>query len=259
MEGEHTPRPDEVRPIRNRNVYLAFVFLMQFSLVVGLAIFVYRRDWEDVFLTLAVIGLTLLPPLLRRHYQIVLPAEFHLIAVAFVYLSLFLGSARDFYYRFWWWDIVLHMGSGFLLGIIGFLAVFVLNRTDRIPPGIQPSFLAFFSVTFAVFVGVLWEIFEFTVDQIWPHINMQSTETGVVDTMHDLIVDTLGAVIVAFMGWTYLKTGRYAFVADGVRRFIRKNPHLFDRPREQFASFRQRRAQRRDRDTKTKGLPPGPG
>jgi hypothetical protein len=55
---------------------------------------------------------------------------------------------------------------------------------------------------------------------------MQSNETGVVDTMIDLIVDVIGAVIVAAMGYAYLKTGRYSFIADSVRKFVRKNPHL---------------------------------
>lgn len=255
MEDDHAQRPEESRPEGTRNVYLLFVLLIQASLLVGLAVFIYRRDWEDIFLTIGVIGLTLIPELLRRRYRIDLPPELQLIAVAFVYLSLFLGSASDFYYRFWWWDIVLHIGSGFVLGFIGFLAVFVLNGTDRIPHGIQPSFLAFFSLTFAVFVGVLWEIFEFTVDQIWPHVNMQSNETGVVDTMHDLIVDTLGAVIVAIMGWTYIKTGRYSFLANGVRGFIHRNPHLFDKPRKNFAAFRNRRSRRRKGDEDAKGLP----
>ena len=37
------------------------------------------------------------------------------------------------------------------------------------------------------------------------------------------------AVIVGLMGWAYTRTGRYSFIADGVRKFIRKNPHLFRR------------------------------
>lgn len=56
---------------------------------------------------------------------------------------------------------------------------------------------------------------------------MMSWETGGVDTIVDLIVDTLGAVIVGLMAWTYTRTGRYSFIADGVRKFIRKNPRLF--------------------------------
>src|SRR5690606_25136735 len=100
-------------------------------------------------------------------------------------------------------------------------------QTDRLPRAIHPKFLCFFGVTFAVFAGVLWEIFEFAVDSTWPHVNMMSNETGVADTMHDLIVNTLGAILVALMGWAYFRSKRYSFLVDAVRGFIQKNPRLF--------------------------------
>lgn len=210
-----------------RNISVTLTLILQGLIVVGLALFIYRRDWENVFLTTIVLLLTLMPVLLWRRYRIVIPPEFQLIAVAFVFLSLFLGSAFDLYYKYWWWDDVLHTSSGFLLGIVGFLAMYVLNGTDRLPADLTPAFRCIFGVTFAVTLGVLWEIFEFAVDRLAPAINMQSGETGVVDTMHDLIVDTIGAIIVALMGYAYLKTGRYSFIADGVRGFVHKNPRLF--------------------------------
>ncbi len=223
----------------NGGTYATLTLLIQAVLVVGLAMFIYRRDWEDVFLTLLVIVLTLIPAFVFRSLRVFIPPEIQLVAVSFVFLSLFLGSAADFYYRFWWWDIVLHAGSGFLFGMVGFMVLFLLNQTDRLPAGIRPVFLCFFGVTFAVFVGVLWEIFEFTVDSFFPKINMQSTETGVKDTMHDLIIDTLGACIVGLMGWAYFKTGQYSFIAEGVRKFIQKNPQLFRRKRKSAARERQ--------------------
>ena len=225
-----TPAPPDAarpgHPPEERNLYLTLTGFLQALLAVGLVLFLLRRSWENVFLTAVVIGLTLVPALLFRRYRVIIPPEFQLVAAAFVFLSLFLGSALDFYYRFWWWDLVLHTASGFLLGIIGFVALFVLNQTDRLPAGMRPAFLSFFGVTFAVTLGVAWEIFEFAVDRLWPSVNMQSTETGVRDTMVDLIVDTLGAVVVAVMGYAYLRTGRYSFIADGVRSFVRRNPRL---------------------------------
>jgi hypothetical protein len=203
-------------PAKGRNIYLAVTLVIQAMLMIAL-----------VYLTTMVIGMTLIPAFLWRRYRIFLPPEFQLISAAFIFLSLFLGSARDFYYRFWWWDIVLHTGSGFILGIVGFIALYLLNQTDRLPRELSPGFRCFFGVTFAVFLGVTWEIFEFAADQVAPYLNMQSGETGVADTMWDLIVDTLGAVIVGLMGYAYLKTGRYSFIADGVRGFIDKNPRLF--------------------------------
>src|SRR5688572_15329955 len=224
-----TPVPTPGYPAEERKLYLALTYAIQAVLVVGLLLFLYLRNWENVFLTTLVILLTLVPAFLFRRYRVVIPPEFQLVAAAFIFLSLFMGSALDFYYRFWWWDLVLHMASGFLLGIIGFVALFVLNQTDRVRPAMTPAFIAFFGVTFAVTLGVAWEIVEFAVDTVRPEINMQSTETGVRDTMVDLIVDTIGAAIVALMGYAYLKKGHYSFIAEGVRAFIHKNPRLLRR------------------------------
>src|SRR4051812_19028174 len=155
-------------PPEDRNLYLTITWIIQALLGIGLVLFLIRRNWENVFLTATVILLTLVPAFLFRRYRVIIPPEFQLVSAAFVFLSLFLGSALDFYYKFWWWDLVLHTASGFLLGIIGFIVLFVLNQTDRLPPGMKPAFLCLFGVTFAVTLGVLWEIFEFAVDRVWP-------------------------------------------------------------------------------------------
>lgn len=215
MDGEHP------------GLYRNLTLFLQAWLAIGFVLFLIRGDWENAFLTLAVIGFVVVPAFVLRRYRVYVPPEFQLVAVAFVFLSFFLGSARDYYYKFWWWDMVLHTTSGFLLGILGWITLFLLNKTDRIPSGMRPSFLCFFAVTFAVFLGVLWEIFEFAVDSLWPEVNMMSHETGVADTMQDLIVDTVGATTVALMGYAYSKSGRYSFVVDAVRKFVQKNPRMF--------------------------------
>ena len=135
-ESAHSAAVARVKyPADEQNLYIRLTLFVQALLVVGLVLFLLRRNWENVFLTTTVILLTLVPAFLTRRYRVVVPPEFQLIAVLFVFLSLFLGSALDFYYHFWWWDLVLHSASGFLLGIIGFIFLFLLNQTDRLPPG----------------------------------------------------------------------------------------------------------------------------
>ena len=207
-------------------IYITLTLLIQAAVAIGLILFVLRHDWENSFLTVLVLGLTLLPPFLFRRYRVYIPPEFQLVAASFVFLSLFLGSAAGLYHYFWWWDILLHTGSGFLLGIIGFLTLFLLNQTDRIPAGIRPAFLCFFGVTFAVFLGVMWEIFEFAIDLLVPGQNMQSIETGVGDTMVDLIVDTFGAVIVGLMGLGLYQDGPVFFYCGWSQEIYPQKPSL---------------------------------
>ncbi|MDX1656756.1 MAG: hypothetical protein R3310_16220, partial [Candidatus Competibacteraceae bacterium] len=177
----------------------------------------------------AIIAITFLPLVLGRRFEINIPPEFELLAVVFVYASLFLGEVHGYYVRFWWWDVLLHSGSGLLLGIIGFLLVYVLNEQKEVQLHMRPSFVALFAFMFAMGLGALWEIFEFAMDQLFG-LNMQ--KSGLVDTMWDLIVDMIGSLIIALLGWGFLRTREVdSFLERWIETFIEDNPRLFRRRR----------------------------
>jgi hypothetical protein len=57
-------------------------------------------------------------------------------------------------------------------------------------------------------------------------MNMQ--KTGLVDTMWDLIVDTVGAAVIAVLGYGYLTTaGNASFLEQWIDGFIATNPGMF--------------------------------
>lgn len=232
IDGADTGASNEAQPHR---LITILTVVIQAWLAVGMMFFIVRHDWENVFLTATVIALVVIPEFVSRQYRIHIPPEFQLVATAFVFLSLFLGSARDFYYRFWWWDMALHTTSGFLLGIVGWIVLFLLLQTDRLPRAVGPGLVCAFAIAFAVTLGVLWEIFEFAIDSIWPHVNMMSNETGVADTMHDLIVNLIGAVVVGLMGLAYSRSGRFSYLVDAVRNFMQRNQRLFGGKKDRSA------------------------
>lgn len=169
--------------------------------------------------------LTLIPLLLSKRFRVHIPPEFEVLAVIFIYASLFLGEVHGYYVRYWWWDALLHTGSGFLLGMTGFLLVHILNEMENINLHMKPGFVALFSFMFAVGAGAIWEIFEFSMDQIFGS-NMQ--KSGLVDTMWDLIVDTLGALFISLLGWAYLKnSAKESFLERWINSFIAANPRFF--------------------------------
>lgn len=54
-------------------------------------------------------------------------------------------------------------------------------------------------------------------------------KSGLVDTMWDLIVDVIGAGLIAIVGWGYIKSRETdSFLERWIREFIHKNPHLFE-------------------------------
>jgi hypothetical protein len=114
--------------------------------------------------------------------------------------------------------------------MLGFMFVYILNEDDKVDLHMRPSFVALFAFFFAVGIGAIWEIFEFGMDEYFG-TNMQpatpSDPSGLTDTIHDLIVDSVGAAVVGLGGWRYLARPRRSRVDDWASRFIRRNPKLF--------------------------------
>lgn len=202
--------------------WLALLF--QAALVVVIAGGLYERRWFLAFTSLLCLALMFLPALIARRLGALLPVEFSLVTCAFLYAAFALGELRDYYLRFWWWDLMLHSLSALVLGFTGFLLVYSFHTTNRIKAA--PGYLAIFSFGFALTLGTLWEIFEFAMDGALG-LNMQ--KSGLVDTMTDLIVDAVGGLLAAWIGYWYVKGGDFLFADRLVRRFVAKNPRLFPR------------------------------
>ena len=76
-----------------------------------------------------------------------------------------------------------------------------------------------YAFSLAVTIGTIWEIFEFTMDQLFG-LTMQ--KSGLVDTMWDLMVDCAGAFLGAISGFFWMK-GRQIGFSGMIEEFIQLN------------------------------------
>lgn len=212
-----------------KNLQILLAYLMRFSLIIAILLAAWEQLWMLVFVSSAVFILTFLPSMIEKRLHIFLPLEFEFIIIAFIYATLFLGEVQGYYTRFWWWDSLLHFGSAIVLGIIGFLIIYTLNYEPKIKIKLDAKFIALFAFSFAVMIGAVWEIFEFAMDQFFG-MNMQ--KSGLVDTMYDLIIDTIGAIIASVAGYFYIKGGEVPLFNNMIEKFVEDNPKLFKRVKE---------------------------
>jgi hypothetical protein len=113
--------------------------------------------------------------------------------------SQYLGSILG-WYGLGWWDTFMHVVSGAILafsGIALYERLIHRNAGDKI----SPWFVFLFTLSFAALGGVLWEIYEFSSDQLF---NMTLQGGGNKDTMTDLIADTIGGLVIAM--WAGIRT-----------------------------------------------------
>ena len=140
---------------------------------------------------------------------------------------------------------MLHTINGFLAAAIGFSMVDLLNRSEKIVFNLSPLFTAIVAFCFSMTIGVIWEFFEFGMDQLLgydmqkdtvihalcsvtldpegrnvPYVISNITETvvngrdlgiggyldvGLIDTMQDLIVNFIGASVFSVIGFFFVK------------------------------------------------------
>ncbi|MBU0460486.1 MAG: hypothetical protein KKH52_00080 [Nanoarchaeota archaeon] len=201
----------------------AVILFLRLTVVVVIFGAVWNLRWTLLFASILILISTFLPNIFEKKYKINLPLEFEFVIIIFLYTSLFLGEIHSYYTLFWWWDIVLHMGSGIALGFVGFLILYILYCQGKVRA--KPIWIALFAFCFAVAIGAVWEIFEFGMDQIFG-LNMQ--KSGLSDTMWDLIVDSIGALLTSFVGYFYIRGNKIPLFTRFLSKFSKENPRYFN-------------------------------
>jgi uncharacterized membrane protein YjdF len=108
-----------------------------------------------------------------------------LAAAVFVLNSIALE--HHLYWTYWWYDIMMHFLGGCAVG--GMTAWIVL----RLKSSLSWRHVAIATFVSIMVIGIGWEVFEYMTGQFI------GQEDVVVDTVMDLVLDTLGALVTAFM------------------------------------------------------------
>ncbi|MGM0548749.1 MAG: hypothetical protein ACQER0_05690 [Bacillota bacterium] len=203
-------------------LYLTRFFL--FLLLVSVIGNILAKNWLNLFTSVLAIILIYLPAYLTDNGYLKIPNALQFLIVVFIFAAMYLGEQQNFYYRFWWWDSMLHMIYGMGMGFIGFVMVYILNNNEKIDMMLSPVFIAIFAFCFAVTIGVFWEIFEFWMDTIFS-LNMQ--KSGIVDTMFDLMEDCIGAFVTSTIGYFYIKNRKPSRFQRYLSEVLERNSNFF--------------------------------
>ncbi len=199
------------------NFIFIFIDIFRNGIIEKNEIFIKFSERGEIF-TGAIIFLllSLIPDYIEKRNKVDIPDILEIVVIIFIYASTFMSVALNLYYRFFWWDDLLHSLSGVIIGFLGFIFVFKLNENYSL--NLNPFLVALFAFCFAVTMGVLWEIFEFFTDTIlgtthqkWdlpPDSILMGKPyqgSGLRDTMSDLILDSLGALFSSGIGYIMYK------------------------------------------------------
>ena len=218
-----------MKPKRKRDFTGMFIMAVLLSFILPLGYLVVRivshggteevRSREDYVLMLlqCLLGIAaiVLPLRLIRQKTLQIPRVMLVLYIAFLYCAIFLGEVRSFYYAVPHWDTILHTMSGAMLGALGFSMIAIFNNAERIPLNLSPMFIAAFGVlTLRLRWARCGKFNEFTMDSVFG-TNMQKYmldngtaligQAALQDTMKDIIVDAIGALVMSTIGYISLK------------------------------------------------------
>lgn len=149
----------------------------------------YDRLLGDVTIPLVL----LLPRIFSKLFKIKITSAMELVYVIFIILAQFIGSVVNLYNRVWWYDLFAHFLSGVLTSV---LALVILDWFG-IYKEKNKGFNFLFIISFTLMIASLWEFLEFGTDTFLGMNVQHSIETGVRDTMEDMLIAFLGSLIVS--------------------------------------------------------------
>ncbi|MDY5986933.1 hypothetical protein [Sporofaciens sp. SGI.106] len=236
----------------HKSSFMVYVILRALVILV-MILQIFNRNFENVFLCILTLLLLIVPSFIQVNFKIELPTGLEIILLLFIFAAEILGEIQAYYIKIPAWDTMLHTINGFLMAAIGFSLVDILNRNERFSFKLSPVFVAIVAFCFSMTIGVIWEFFEFSMDQFFlldmqkdtvvhtissvmldptggntPTIvgdindvvvNGQSLglggylDIGLIDTMKDLMVNFVGAVVFSIIGFFYIKNrgeGKFA-------------------------------------------------
>ena len=190
MDNKKQPLRREARHLwkEKRSVTLVYI-LLRTSVVLVMLAQIFNRNFENVFLCVLTLLLFMMPSVMKRKLDVELPNTLEIIILLFIYAAEILGEIGAYYVTFPYWDTVLHTLNGFLCAAIGFSLVDILNRSSSERFNLSPLYMAIVAFCFSMTVGVIWEFFECTMDQLF-FLDMQ--EDTVVSAIGSIMLDAPG-------------------------------------------------------------------
>lgn len=262
-------RLDLVAQIKKNKAVFAVYIVLRLIVIVSLVFALVRGNFENAVLCVATLLLLLAPSFIEKSFSVELPSVLEIIIMCFAFSHAILGEIGCFYVKVPWWDTMLHTLNGFLCAGVGFSLIDLLNRDKRFRFELSSVYVALVAFCFSMTVGVLWEFFEFGSDMIFKTDMQKDTvirsitsvaldptksntpvtvdgitsvvvngrelgvggylDIGLIDTMKDLIVNFIGAVVFSIFGFIYIKyRGRKSRVVENFMVTVRKEEEKSD-------------------------------
>ena len=164
------------------------LIIMNIGTIVVATLEFTNNNYSRVMTFIAIFPLLLIPFIIDKIKFKLSDKEIFLYYL-FILLADFIGCVCNLYNTVSWYDIFVHFLSGMFTFVLATIIYRVLSDSDN------KLLKILFCLGIVTIIAITWEVFEFSIDNL-AHTNLQhNQDTGVIDTMQDMIVALLGGGI----------------------------------------------------------------
>ena len=230
-----------------KKITLFIYGLLNIIVLISLIVQIKGGKLENILLCILTLILLMLPMIVQKKFKIVLPMGLEILLYLFILSAIVLGSVYNFYDLIKEWDKILHVFTGVITAFFGLGLVNILNRKNK-KAEFSPLFVCFFAFCFTLSVGVIWEFYEYSMDNFFGQdaqrdtivnhitsvdlndgntisgiaktvlydengnvlyvINSGYLDIGLHDTMQDLLVSSVGSLVICIISYIHLKNNK---------------------------------------------------
>lgn len=160
--------------------------------------------WQVAAVGAACVALAGCLPLFSAASGLRFPFRLVVAVALFCAGALLWGELGDGYEAMPWWDLLLHVASCAVLAVAG--VALALLPTAGARPRTAVWVISMLGFAFAMMVGACWEMLEYGLDTLF---GLDTQDSGLDDTMTDVIANAVGAVLGAVAAqWALLRGAR---------------------------------------------------
>ena len=150
---------------------------------------------SNILVCIATYIVVFIPKIIGKIFKTKTNSLLELLFLVFIFIAELLGSVMHLYEYISWFDSFVHYISGIFTALLGLALLVYFDKYSSK----SLVFNIIFMMSITLMVASLWELFEFTSDSIFGYNAQRVIETGVIDTMKDIICALLGCILIIIM------------------------------------------------------------
>lgn len=200
-------------------IFCIFVTLISFVLF---CYYVSIKDMYHTIISFASPFFLFAPMLLNRLFRLKTVYQLSFALNFYSFLAFTGGMALALYHTLPYYDKAVHTISGFFFALIGLIIYYYL-KPQKIIDKKEFALASVFAVSFSMAIAGFWEIYEYVLDLLTAVDSQNVASTGIHDTMQDIIVCLIGALLFLLPAFRYYKKNKTGLFMGILEQFFLSN------------------------------------